>query len=277
MKKIQILILSVVILSAFVAIPAFAISTTVGLSTGLSAKEMASSTKAAKVAAALLTRIQTGQSRATEEIDRRVTALTDLTGKVSAMTRLSSDEKTSISNFISGQLSALGTLKTKILADADIATLKVDVKSITDSYRIFMLVMPQVNIIRTTDAMIETGQMLSALGAKLQTRITAAGTAGSDIGALNTLMSEFSTKINDAQTQAQASVTVVSSLKPDQGDTATIVANKKAFTTARADIKTARADLQTARGDAQKIVNALKAMKITASASASVTASTTTQ
>lgn len=271
MKKIQISILSVVILSAFVAIPAFAISTTVDLSAKLSANETASSTKAAKVAAALLTRIQTGQARATEEIDRRVTALTDLTGKVSAMTRLSIGEKTNISNFISEQLSTLVTLKTKILADADIATLKVDVKSITDSYRIFMLVMPQVNIIRTTDAMVETGQMLGALGAKLQTRITAAGAAGNNISALNILMSDFTAKINDAQTQAQASVTVVSSLQPDQGDQVTIAANKKAFTTARADIKTARADLQTARNDAQKIINVLKGMKVSATASSTTT------
>ena len=281
MKKIQISIWSVALLSvAFVGLPVFAISTTLGGTVGVNVSTTDSSTKlSVKAQAALTTRIQTGQTRAGQEIDRRVTVLNDLNVKVSAMTRLSTSEKTSISTFITQQVSSLTTLKTKNLADTDIATLKVDVKSITDSYRIFMLVVPQVNVIRTTDAMVETSQMLGTLGAKLQTRITAAGTAGSNVSALNTLMSDFSAKINDAQTQAQASVTVVSSLQPDQGDAATIAANKAAFAGARVDIKTARADLATARNDAGKIVTALKAMKPTTSVgtSANVTASTTTQ
>jgi hypothetical protein len=272
MKKIQISILSIAILSvAFMATSALAISTTIGLTTGANA----STTRAAKVAAALATRIQTAQSRAGQEIDRRVTAMNTLLGKIADMTRVSASEKTSISNFLNQQISAMTSLKAKILADTDITTLKTDVKSITDSYRIFMLIIPQGNVLATTDAMNETAGMLSTLGGKLQTRISAAQTAGTDVSAMTALLSDMNAKISDAQTQTAAAVALVTPLQPDQGDATTIAANKTAFTAARADIKTARADLATARSDAGKIVAALKALKTPASASA--TASTTAQ
>ena len=278
MKKIQISILSAVILSvALAAMPVFAISTTVGLTSGSNA----STTRAAKVAAALATRIQTAQSRASQEIDRRVTAMNTLLGKISAMTRVSASEKTSISDFLNQQISAMASLKAKILADTDITTLKTDIKSITDSYRIFMLIIPQGNVLATTDAMNETASMLGALGTKLQTRITAAQTAGADVSAMNTLMSDMNAKIADAQTQTAAAVALITPLQPDQGDATTIAANTAAFTAARADIKTARAELATARQDAGKIVTDLKALKTPAtSASTSTgnsTSSTTTQ
>ena len=134
-----------------------------------------------------------------------------------------------------------------------------------------MLVIPQVNVIRTTDALIETSQMISALGTKLQTRINTAGSEGGNVSALNTLMADLVSKISDAQIKAQSASTVVSTLKPDQGDQATITANKQAFSTARADLKVARTDLGTARTDAQKIINALKDMKVSAGATASTT------
>ncbi len=264
MKKIQISILSVAILSVLLVA-----SSVSALDVGSNAT--ASSTKAVAKVAALTARIQKAQTRAGQEIDRRVTILNDLTGKVVAMTRLASDQKTAISNSITQQVSVLTQLKTKIMADTDITTLKADIKSITDSYRIFMLVIPQINIIRTTDAMIETSQMLGALGTKLQTRIsTVSSTNG--VSALNTLMTDFAAKITDAQNQAQAATTVIAPLKPDQGDQATITANKQAIATAKADLKTARVDLKTARQDAGKIVMALKGMK-TATATPATTTS----
>ena len=276
MKKIS--ILSVAVLSVMMmASPILALSTTLSqrLSAEASAGASASSTKAAKVAAALATRIQTGQSHATAEIDRRVTVLNNLSTKVSAMTRLNATDKTNIASLITQQVSSLTDLKTKILADTDTTTLKADVKSITDSYRIFMLVVPQINVITTSDSMIETSNMIGAIGTKLQARVAIAGTAGNNVTALNTLLSDITAKINDAQTQAQNAVLAVASLKPDQGDTATITANKQAFTTAKGELKTARTDLQTARTDAGKIVTSLKAMKVSTATSTPASATST--
>jgi len=49
---------------------------------------------------------------------------------------------------------------------------------------------------------------------------------------MSALLSDMTTKISDAQTQTAAAVALVAPLKPDQGDAATIAANKAAFATA---------------------------------------------
>ena len=270
MKKIQTSILSIAILGVvFVASPAFALTTRLN--------ENASSTKATKAAAALTTRIENAKTRANQEIDRRVTAINALITKVSDMVRVAADQKTSISSSLSQQISTLNDLKTKIAADADIDTLKTDIKSITASYRVFLLVLPQANILVTADSIKETSQMLASLAVKLQSRITSAGSAGENISALNTLISDMNTKLTDAQTQADAAIAKISGLQPDGGDSTIATGNKTAFTGAKADIKVARADLATARADAGKIVAGLKAFKSATTTSTAVTATTTAE
>ena len=93
-------------------------------------------------------------------------------------------------------------------------------------------------------------------------------------------MADINVKITDAGTQANAAISLVSGLQPDQGATTTLKANTAALKDAQSKIKTATADLVAARKDATTIVNIIKdSMKIpkNASVSASTTTSTTTQ
>jgi len=220
----------------------------------------------AKAAAKLAARIETGQKHADQEVDRRVTALNDLIARVATIDRLTDAEKTSITGSIQSQITALNSLKAKIDADTDIDTLKTDIKTITQAYRIFMLVIPQGRIVAVSDTIFTTSDILSTLGTKLSARITAAGTAGKNVTALTTLLADLNAKAADAKVQAQAAVTLVAGLSPDNGDTTAMKANDKAFADARAKIKLARADLKTSRDDAHKIIEALKGMKLEATA-----------
>lgn len=212
-----------------------------------------------------------GKDRAHQEIDRRVMGLNALIGRVQAMLNLSATDKAAIAATLTAQVNALNALKAEVDADADAEALKADVKTVTDSYRIYALVMPQGAIIAAADRIVTVGAKLNLIAAKFETRIAAAAAAGNDTAAVRALFDEYKAKIADASLQAQAAVNAIVVLTPDEGDAAKKAANLKALKDARAQIVLAQKDLQTARQNANKILVALKGMKLSA------TATTTTQ
>lgn len=245
-----------------VASPAFALSA--GLGASANAK-VGSTTVSASVQA----RVTTAKGRADQEITRRISALNQLNTAVQAMVKVSATEKTTISGEVQTEVSNLTSLQEKIDADTDVATLRTDIKSITDDYRIFMLVIPQGRIEVASDKVQTVASTYSDFSTKLQARISAAP-SGEDTTQVNAWLSDMNAKVADANTQAQAAVTLVASLQPDQGNATVAASNKTALQSARTDIKTALSDLKTARQDAGSIVKAISAWKVSASASSTV-------
>jgi len=226
------------------------------------------------VSAAVSARIATGKSHADQEIDRRVTALNDLNSKVQAMVKLSADEKASIGTAISSQISDLTTLKAKVDADTDITTLKADIKSITASYRIFVLVIPQGRIEVAVDKIATAATTLTTLSGKLQTRIAGAQAAGKDTASLTASLTDMNAKLADANVQASAAASEVANLTPDMGDKTKMQSNDQALKDARAKIQVSLKDLTAARQDAGAIVKGLKDLGVSASSTTSVSGST---
>jgi hypothetical protein len=212
------------------------------------------------------------QARADQELDRRVTNLNSLSARVGFIKNLSDADKASIQSSLSAQVSALSSLKAKIDADTDETVMKTDVESVTASYRIYALVLPQVRIIAAADRIVSVAKNMQALGAKLQERITAAQASGADVSASVTALADFNAKINDAATQAQAAVTEAAALTPDNGDKTKLAANLSALKDARAKVVAGQGDLQAARKDAMSIITAVKGKPISASASGSASA-----
>lgn len=210
-------------------------------------------------------------SRGDQEIARRISALTALNTRVQAMQEVTDTFKQSLSANIQTEISTLTSLQAKIDADTDLPTLKTDIQSITKSYRVYALILPQGRI-AAADRAVTIVTLMSSLGSKLQARIQAAP-AGSNTTALTAALTDMSNKLQDAQTQAQAAVTVTASLQPDNGVATVMASNEAALKQARTDLQTATSDLQAARKDITTIVNGLKALP-SASASASSTTST---
>ncbi len=253
---------------ALITAPLFAVAAdtvTAGVNTSVAAptvKAEGSATAGAAQSIALMR----GKDRAHQEIDRRVTNLNGLIARVQAMLNLSSTDKTAIAGTLGAQITALNALKAKIDADADVTTLKGDVDSVTSSYRIYALVMPQGAIIAAADRIVTVAAKLHLIGVKFETRIVAAAAAGNDVTAVRVVLDEYNAKIADASLQAQAAVNAIVALVPDEGDATKKAANTKALKDARAQIVLAHKDLQTARNDANKILTALKSMKVSATA-----------
>ena len=261
-------LLTALFLGASMLVPAFALAQSASVDTSVGASVGSGSTA---VSATVTTKMKTAMDRADKEIDRRIAALNDLNTRVQAMERVTADFKNSLSSNIQNQITGLTQLKAKIDADTDLATLKTDIQTIAQSYRIFMLVMPQSRIAAAADREVNLITMMNTLGSKLQARIAAEQSAGKDVGALLSALTDMSDKLKDANTQAQAAVSVTATLTPDNGDKTKMAQNATALKTGRSDIQAAQKDLVAARKDVETILSGLKA---TSSTSATTTTST---
>lgn len=222
-----------------------------------------------KPTAAETARITKIKDRANQEIDRRIEVLNKLQTRFSEMKKLSSADMQNLANELTVVIGNLTTLKAKINADTDLATLQTDVKSILSSYRVFALVIPRGHIISAADRAVSTLEQVSALANKLDARIAVEKAAGKDTTSLEALMNEVRAKISSAASEAQSAATTVASLVPDNGDKAGMDANAASLKKGRDFVKAATADLQTIKKDFTSIIKTLKTMAVMPSTSSS--------
>ncbi len=227
----------------------------------------ASSTRTAARAMALEARIAKAKTHADQELDRRVTSLNALATRVNDMKKITDAQKSSLTAAITDQVNTVTALKAKIDADTDVATLRADIQSITKSYRIYALILPQASLVAAADRAMDVASSMSALAGKLQARISTLQTSGTDVTALQAAYADFNLKIADANTQANAAVTEAVSLKPDNGDKTVMAANVAALKDARKKVQAAQQDLVVARKDAETIVRGIRKDKGNASSS----------
>ena len=202
-------------------------------------------TRAAGRQDATMSRLKT---RADNEITRRVNALTKLMSRISEMKRLTSDQKTGLTSQAQAEITSLNTLKAKIDADTDIATLRTDVQSITKSYRIYALYIPKMYIIMHADRLLGLVDDMTVLQAKLQVRIDALKAEGKDTSQMQAFISNMTTKLADAKTKAQSAIDMVMPLTPEG-----FPGNKATLVSARTLLQTVRKDLADAHKAAQQI------------------------
>jgi hypothetical protein len=267
-KKLQTSIATIgtaAIVFAGAAIPAFA--ATVGISASAQLNASTSVTAQARIAS-VITNVT---ARADQEITRRISALNTLSTRVNAMEKLSATEKTNLSANIQTELNAMTNLQTQIAADAsanNTTTLKTDVDSITSSYRIFALIIPQGDIEAAADRVLTTASIFTDLSTKFSTRISAAQTAGNNVTAATAALTDMNAKVSDANTQSQAAASEVSSLTPDNGNATIMASNTATLKDAKTKIIASQQDLIAAGVDAQNIIKALATFKVSASVTA---------
>ena len=213
-------------------------------------------------------RMEKARTRAAQEIERRIEALTKINVRIGGVTKISDQFKANLNTNIQNQITALTALKVKIEGDTDLNTLKTDVQSITKLYRIFALIMPQTHIAAMADRTATAINIMIGIGNKLQTRLTEMQNAGADVSAIIATLSDMGAKISDAQAKAQAAVDVTATLVPDNGDKDKMAANKAALTEGRDNLKEAHQDLVNARKYITTILKGIR--ELSASSSATV-------
>ena len=197
-------------------------------------------------------------TRGDTAIGNRITALNTLETRIQAMKNVSASEQQFLAATVQTNITNLTALKTKIDADTSVTTVRADIKTITANYRIYDLIIPQGYVVASADRVDTIGGMMTTLGTQLQTKITAAQAAGKNVTTLQSALSDMTTQVANAESQAQTAQSGVISLVPDQGSATVAASNKAALVAARANIKTATANLKTAREDIQTIDQGLK-------------------
>lgn len=195
------------------------------------------------------------QAKGDTDISVRLTSLGSLISSVSASTKLSSAQKSSLSAEMQGEVTALTALKSKIETDTDIPTTRADYAMIFSAHYIYAFYIPRVNRILAADAQSDAAATLTTLATTLQGYVTQAKTAGNDVTALQTALTDMQAKATDATTQSQNALSTLLPLT-----SAGYPNNKTTVQGTSTSITTARTDLKTARADAGTIVAALKKM-----------------
>lgn len=212
---------------------------------------------------------------ANKEIDRRLTALSALSARVNAMVRLSATDKTDLSVQIQAQIAAMNSLQAQIATDVSndaTSSLKSDIQSITKSYRIFALIIPQGDIEAMSDRVLTIVGDFDAVATKLQTRISAAQSSGANVSSAVSALADMNAKTSDASVKAQAAVSETSGLQPDNGVSTVMASNTAALKDARSKLQAAQQDLVAARKDAGSIIKTLEDLKVSASSTTSASA-----
>ncbi len=199
------------------------------------------------------------RDRAIQEVERRTRALEKSAARLTTMKRVGEEQRTALGAALQSQLDALASLKDKILADADLPTLRTDMQSIDGSYRLFTLILPQSATIAAADRALSLADTMTTLGDKLEARIADAETAGKNVAPLKTALADYRSRLADAKLRAQNAIDMVEKLTPDQGDKAKMAANLAVLKNARAQIQLAQQDFVAARKDAKDIVQELRA------------------
>lgn len=201
----------------------------------------------------IATRQQKLQTKGSSETEARITSLNQLISRINSLINVPSDDKSSLESNLQTEITDLTNLESRIATATNTTTLKNDDASITESYRVYALVMPQARIIAAADRAETIAGMLNAVATQLQSRITSIP-SGTNTTAWQTSLTDLQAKTADAITQAKAAIALVTPLVPDQGDATVMTSNKTALTNARADIKNASTDLTAARSDAKSVI-----------------------
>ncbi len=197
---------------------------------------------------------------ADKEINNRIDTLNKISSKIGSMKKISTSTKELVASTTQIEITNLTALKSKIDADTDEATLKTDLKSITASYRIYMLVRPQIEILVAADKMNTLRENLTVLTDKITARINALKASGKDTAALETTLANTRAKLADAKLQADAAINRMSVLLPDNGDTTVARSNRDSLSKSHADIRVGKMDLHVVKENLEALIKQIRKM-----------------
>jgi hypothetical protein len=205
--------------------------------------------KTAATAAANQARLQRIIARGNAEISRRLATLGTLSSKINSATKLSSADAATLKNTVSSDTTALTALKTQLDSDTTVTAATSDAQSIITGYRVYALVVPQVNIVKTADDQQVAEGKLSALSTKLSARITAAQQKGTNVTSLQASLSDLNSKTSAAQSISSPIETDVIALVPSDYNS-----NHAVLSGDRTQLQTAQSDIKAAIADSQSII-----------------------
>lgn len=220
-------------------LPAFALDTAGGqkllnatnkMETHMQNQEIRMENQASKSANKSASELQNIISRADTLIVNRLDSLNTLLNRVQNDTRLTADEKSSLTTEIQQDVSGLTALKAKIDADTDVTTARADTKTIITSYYIYAVFEPKVRLLVTLNNLQTTTGYIQALVPQLQNLINTLKAQGKDTSQLQPLLDDISSQLQTINTTLASDITTV------QNISTTTKRNPSDFSKVRQDI-----------------------------------------
>ncbi len=234
-------------LFSLTVLPAGAIATAPGVAAP------AATSKSATNDAASQAKLKTIISRGDKEITRRLKTLNTLTVQINSTKKLSGSNKTLLGNEVKDEVSGLTALKAKLDADTGLDTARTDAQSIFSGYRVYALIVPKVQLVKTADDQQGADVKLTALATKLQARLADARKKGKDVASLQSTLGDMTAKTAAAQTTSSSVESAVVNLQPSDYNT-----DHSVLAGDQDKLKTAQDNIKAATADAKTVVNGLK-------------------
>lgn len=187
-----------------------------------------------------------------KEISRRLTTLNALATKLNATTKLSAANKTALTSEVNTEVSDLTSLKTKLDSETSFAAAKADAQSVFSDYRVYALLVPKVNLLRTADAQAAAEAKVADVLTRLQNRL-ATKTNVTNLSQAQTALTTASSQLQAATALTSAVETKVAALEPSDYNS-----DHSVLSGQRDQLKTAQADLKSALQSAKTVVTDLK-------------------
>lgn len=211
-------------------------------------------------------RLENLRTRGENEITRRIASLNKLITKISTLKRVADSDKNQFTSDIQTEITSLTTLQTKIKADTDFATLRTDVDSVVNSYRIYAVYMPKITIEAAVDAQATAVDALNVMAPKLLIKINEAKSKGKEVTAINTYYFDLINQIAIAQTAFRSGESAVKDLSPEG-----YPGNKTQIEVGRQYLKSSYEAIKKARQDVKDIISGLKSLGTSTSVTMTIT------
>jgi hypothetical protein len=185
------------------------------------------------------------------EIGRRVATLDALSAKVSASKVLTSADAAALQSEIASTKTGLTSLKASLDSETSLPALKVDIAKIAADYRVYVLVVPQVNLVSAADGVVAAQTRFADMNTKLAARIAAAKAAGKNTTAAQTALDAMNAAVAKAVDLAQPLPAKLLPLTPAQYNSGTagpiVISARAALGQARDQLKVAMASAKACR------------------------------
>ncbi len=181
------------------------------------------------------------------EIARRFTTLDALATKISSSKALTSSDAAALSSEVASTTSGLTALKAEIDSETSLLALPAEIRQIATNYRVYLLVVPQVNLVNGADMVGLANTAFEQISTNLTARIAAAKAAGKETTAAQADLDAMNAAVAQAVGLAEPLPAALLPLTPAQynaGTAGPVIRN------ARAALVQARGLLLSARQDA---------------------------
>ena len=191
------------------------------------------------------------------EISRRFTTLDDLSSKISGAKALTSGDASALSAEVSSTKFGLTTLKATIDAETNIPALRADIVKIATDYRVYLLVVPQVNLVIGADTVVSLQSKAADINTALSAKIAEAKAAGKNTSAAEADLATANTDFAKAIAAASPLPAQLLPLTPAQYNAGSagpvITAARPTMGGARDDVKAAVAAAKACRDELAKL------------------------